>query len=162
MSAGLRRAWRQIGSSVERAVGGRGLEALSGPLAALGAPLARLPLAEFTSAADLAPFAVTTDSVLGASGASTASLTLRRSSHFSAARFAGTIDWRDESPQSRGGFAAFRTSAAATAPPRDLTQFGALELRVKTDGRPCVVGCRSCCLLRGAALPPLPLLYCCC
>jgi hypothetical protein len=48
--------------------------------------------------------------------------------------FTGVIDYRDENPQSRGGFAAFRTRADERI--RDLSSFSTLEMRIKTDGRP--------------------------
>ena len=78
-------------------------------------------------------FQVTTDKVLGPSGRTQASLTVKRYAHFSAGVFAGAVDYTDDAPTSRGGFAAFRTLADER--PRDLGAFAALETRVKTDGR---------------------------
>lgn len=88
----------------------------------------------FESAEDIAKFQITTDKVLGPQGQSQCQFTLRDYAHFSSGLFMGTIDYRDENPQSRGGFAAFRTRADERI--RDLSSFEALELRIKTDGRP--------------------------
>ena len=84
----------------------------------------------------LSRFQVTTDRVLGPAGASAAALTLRRYAHFSAGAFAGAIDYGADGsagPDSRGGFAAFRTRADERV--RDLSAFSALGMRGKTDGR---------------------------
>ena len=47
--------------------------------------------------------------------------------------FEGTIDYRDDNPNSKGGFAAVRSKHDNKA--YDFTAFSALEMRVKTDGR---------------------------
>lgn len=86
-------------------------------------------------------FQVTTDAVLGPAGHTTAALRLRRYAHFTAGEFSGAIDWRDASPQSRGGFASFRTRSGERL--RDLSAFSALEMRVKTDGRPYVLNLKA-------------------
>jgi len=51
--------------------------------------------------------------------------------------FQGVIDYHDDNPDSRGGFASFRTKPEERV--RDLSSFEALEMRIKTDGRPCVI-----------------------
>lgn len=55
--------------------------------------------------------------------------------------FQGVIDYHDDNPDSRGGFASFRTKPEERV--RDLSSFEALEMRIKTDGRPCVAVVRQ-------------------
>ncbi len=103
-----------------------------------------LELYGFRNAEDVSRFQITTDSVVGgrtegafglkpygvatttaAPGASTPS--------FTSGCFQGIIDYRDDNPASRGGFASFRTKPDERI--RDLSAFEGLEMRVKTDGR---------------------------
>jgi hypothetical protein len=96
------------------------------------APMPALDLFSFAGADDVARFQVTTDRVLG--GASDCTFSLKAYRHFSVGSFAGTIDWPSGTPASaRGGFASFRTRADERV--RDVSAFGAFQLRVKTDGR---------------------------
>lgn len=91
-----------------------------------------LELFSFRGADDVARFQVTTDRVLG--GRSTCSFSLKSYANFTTGCFTGTIDYEDENPSSRGGFASFRTRPEERV--RDVTAFEAFELRIKTDGRP--------------------------
>lgn len=91
-----------------------------------------VPLARFGEPLDFERWQVTTDRVLG--GHTDCSFTLKRYAHFSAGVFSGCIDYRDTNPRSRGGFASFRTKADERE--RRLESYAALEMRVKTDGRP--------------------------
>lgn len=100
------------------------------------APVHQQTLYQFAHADDLARFMVTTDTVLG--GKSSASLALRRYKHFSAAVFSGVIDYAKAGEAadvpSRGGFAAVRSRPEERS--RDLAGFTAVEMRIKSDGRP--------------------------
>jgi hypothetical protein len=77
-------------------------------------------------------FQVTTDRVLG--GSTDCSFTLKHYPNFSAGLFEGVVDYHDDNPNSRGGFASFRTKADEKE--RRLGAYEALEMRIKTDGRP--------------------------
>ncbi len=70
-------------------------------------------------------------------GYTDAALEIKKYSNFSAGVFSGDIDWRSENPLTKGGFANFRTAPSQRE--IDLSDFAGLEMRVKTDGRPCVV-----------------------
>ncbi len=94
------------------------------------APLASTDVFTFRSAEDIERFQVTTDRVVG--GRTEAVLRLKPYKSFSAACFEGIVD-RDDEPNSKGGFAAFRTKADERT--RDLSSFEGVEMRVKTDGR---------------------------
>lgn len=122
---GLRRAWTQVREASED-----WLVAARRDLA----PVRSLTLHGFDHDEDVRRWSVTTDRVLGAAGRSTATLARRDAGHFTSAVFAGVIDYRDPDPDSRGGFAAIRTLPGER--PRDLSSFDALQMRVKTDGRP--------------------------
>lgn len=54
--------------------------------------------------------------------------------------FQGVINHRDDNPLSNGGFASFRTLPDERI--RDLSAFNALEMRIKTDGRPYIANFR--------------------
>ncbi|RYG46127.1 hypothetical protein EON67_09890 [archaeon] len=69
-------------------------------------------------------------------GRTDATFTLKQYNHFNAGLFQGSINFQDDNPASRGGFASFRTKPSERA--RDLSAFEAFELRIKTDGRPYV------------------------
>jgi hypothetical protein len=109
----------------------------------------------FTSPEDMDKFQITTDKVLG--GNTTCSFVMKPYAHFASGKcsssshrntrtedlslstaglFQGVIDYVDENPQTKGGFAAFRTKPNERT--RDLTDFEAIEMRIKTDGRPYV------------------------
>lgn len=94
-------------------------------------PMESYQVYSFNSPADIQRFQVTTDRVLG--GRSDCSFTLKQYSNFSAGVFQGVIDYEDGNPDSRGGFASFRTLPEER--PRDLAAFEAFEMRVKADRR---------------------------
>ncbi len=93
--------------------------------------MASTPVYTFAGAEDIARFQVTTDKVLG--GRTECSFSLKAYSTFRAGSFSGTVDYPDENPNSKGGFASFRTKPDERI--RDLSAFEGLEMRVKTDGR---------------------------
>ena len=90
------------------------------------APMPSMELFSFRGADDVARFQVTTDRVLG--GRSSCSFSLKSYANFTSGCFTGTIDYEDENPSSRGGFASFRTrpeervrdvtASARISPPR--------------------------------------------
>lgn len=120
---GLRRGLLRVKESVEDWV----VAARSGLYAQRVVPLAR-----FAQAHEFARWQVTTDRVLG--GSTDCSFTLKHYAHFSAGVFSGAINYSDDNPRSRGGFASFRTKADERE--RRLESYEALEMRIKTDGRP--------------------------
>ncbi len=67
-------------------------------------------------------------------GKTDASLSLKSYPGFNSALFQGAIDYNDGNPLSKGGFASFRTKPDEKS--KDLSSYDALEMRVKTDGRP--------------------------
>lgn len=67
-------------------------------------------------------------------GHTQADLSVKEYEQFSSAVFRGAVDYRDDHPESRGGFAAFRTRPDERV--RDLSAFSAVEMRIKSDGRP--------------------------
>jgi len=67
-------------------------------------------------------------------GSTDCSFALKHYPNFSAGLFEGVVDYADENPNSRGGFASFRTKADEKE--RRLGAYQALEMRIKTDGRP--------------------------
>lgn len=103
------------------------------------APLPSLDLHTFATPDDMARFQVTTDRVLG--GRTECGFGLKAYTHFVGGVFSGTIEYADDNPDSRGGFAAFRTKPDERE--RDLTPFQAVEMRVKTDGRRYVANFKS-------------------
>jgi NADH dehydrogenase [ubiquinone] 1 alpha subcomplex assembly factor 1 len=122
MSGGLRRALVRAREAVQD---------LHGQLRADFAPMPSMELYSFGGAADISRFQVTTDRVLG--GRTACAFSLKEYAHFTAGCFSGVVDFSDEDPASRGGFAAFRTLPDERV--RDVSAFEAFELRVKTDGR---------------------------
>lgn len=102
-------------------------------------PAQFVPMYRFTDASVIEKFHTTTDKVLG--GASTASFKLKQYDAFQAAVFEGIIDYQDDNPNTRGGFAAVRSRADDKV--RDLHTCAALEMRVKTDGRPYILNVKS-------------------
>lgn len=98
-----------------------------------------VPVFRFSHEFDMERFQITTDSVLG--GSTRASFSLKKYDAFQAGVFEGIIDYTDDNPNTRGGFAALRTKADDKI--RDLHTCVALELRVKTDGRPYILNIKS-------------------
>jgi Complex I intermediate-associated protein 30 (CIA30) len=104
-------------------------------------PASSYDVHRFERSDDIDKFQVTTDRVLGPQGHTECSFTLKPYKNFSAGLFSGAIDYRDDNPNSRGGFAAFRTRADERV--RDLSSFEALELRIKSDGRPYILNLKA-------------------
>ena len=102
-------------------------------------PAKFVPVFRFSHEFDAERFQVTTDTVLG--GSTRASFRLKQYDAFQAAVFEGVIDYEDDNPNTRGGFAALRTKADDKI--CDLHTCAALELRVKTDGRPYILNVKS-------------------
>jgi NADH dehydrogenase [ubiquinone] 1 alpha subcomplex assembly factor 1 len=103
------------------------------------APLHHLEVHSFANGEDIGRFQVTTDRVLG--GATDASLSVKPYANFTAGLFTGVVDYKNTNPDSRGGFAAFRTKPDERE--RDLDKFQALEMRIKTDGRRYIVNLKA-------------------
>ena len=102
-------------------------------------PQQEVRLARFDEPVTYERFQVTTDKVLG--GRTDADFYLKQYEHFAAGCFEGSIDFPDEDPASRGGFASFRTTAAEKE--HALGAYEAVEMRVKTDGRPYILNMKS-------------------
>lgn len=91
-------------------------------------------LERLLNAGDAAPDGLLVSTSFAPAGFSEATLEIKKYSNFSSGLFSGEIDWRTENPQSKGGFANFRTAPSVRS--LDLSDFAGLEMRVKTDGRP--------------------------
>lgn len=102
-------------------------------------PAKFVPVYRFSHEFDVDRFQITTDAVLG--GSTRASFSLKKYDAFQAGVFEGIVDYHDDNPNTRGGFAALRTKADDKI--RDLHTCAALELRVKTDGRPYILNVKS-------------------
>jgi hypothetical protein len=102
-------------------------------------PAKFVPVYRFTNETDIEKFQVTTDTVLG--GSTKATFALKKYDAFEAAVFEGVVDYQDDNPNTRGGFAAVRSRADERI--RDLHTCAALEMRVKTDGRPYILNVKS-------------------
>ena len=126
----LRRAFVRVGDAISDYV----VAARSGLL-----PQPLVDLARFDDPSSLARFQITTDTVLG--GRSSARFVRKQYTHFACASFEGALDYDDGDPSSRGGFAAVRTTPDERE--HHLGAYAALELRVKTDGRPYVLNVKS-------------------
>lgn len=103
------------------------------------APLPSLDIHTFGSPDDMSKFQITTDRVLG--GRTDCTFSLKPYAHFTAGCFTGIVDYTDDNPESKGGFASFRTKPDERE--RDLSAFSALEIRVKSDGRRYVANVKS-------------------
>lgn len=124
-------------------------------------PMKTSDIYDFSRAEDYDKFQVTTDRVLGGMsriatclllgslsfifffifiGQTEAEFFRKDYKNFSSGMFQGIINHNDDNPLSNGGFASFRTLPDERV--RDLSAFNALEMRIKTDGRPYIANFR--------------------
>jgi NADH dehydrogenase [ubiquinone] 1 alpha subcomplex assembly factor 1 len=147
-SMSLGRALARIFGQEAASSGGR-LRGRANPLAMLlGVPEARLPrpdepgeflpLYRFQTQEDVDGYLITTDKLFG--GHSEASVRLKEYKTFRSLLFEGRVEFSSDDPDHRGGFCNFRTMKRVRAGPIDeMAMTKAVQMRVKTDGRPYLV-----------------------